>query len=101
VIAIDPEIEVWLWIDSYHVAGVLEFDGFTALRSWLEERSLWTQGATKPDDPKRAFELALEETRKPRSSALYGLIAGRVSVRSCRDPSFERLRKTMWRWFPG
>jgi hypothetical protein len=37
----------------------------------------------------------------PRSSAVYGNLAGRVSVERCTDVSFTRLRARLHAWFPS
>ena len=71
-IAIDPELEVWVWSDSPHVDRCLGWEGEQpSLRAWLEEQGMWPPGEPKPQDPKLAVELALRRARKPRSSALY------------------------------
>lgn len=99
-IVIEPELEVWVWSDSPHVAEVLGWSGRSPdLRRWLEQNGLWDPGASKPRNPKQAMERALWEAGKPRSSALYRALARTVSVERCRDRAFLRLRDTLQTWF--
>jgi len=99
-IVIDPELEVWVWSDSPHVEEVLGWsEREPSLRSWLAQRGFWTESSPKPKDPKAAVEAALCEVRKPRSSAIYRVLASNVSLRRCRDSSFQHLRQTLQEWF--
>lgn len=101
VVVLDPELEAWLWSDSPHVDAVLGWAGLTpSLRSWLVERNLLAAGAVKPRRPKEAAERALRQVRKPRSSALYGELARKVSFQRCEDPSFRRMLEILRGWFP-
>jgi hypothetical protein len=99
-IVIDPELEVWVFSDSPHVATALGFDDFEQLRSALESRGEWPSEAEKPADPKKAVESALRRKRTPRSSAVYRDLAGRVSLRRCQDRSFRRFVGRLQTWFP-
>ena len=100
-IAIDPELEVWVWSDSPHVDRCLGWEGEQpSLRAWLEEQGMWPPGEPKPQDPKLAVELALRRARKPRSSALYRQLADTVGLDRCSDPAFARLRALLRTWFP-
>jgi hypothetical protein len=103
VIVIEPELEVWLWQDSPHIARAFkEFDySPDDSRKWLEARGFWEATALKPAQPKEAFELLCRASRTPRSSAVYQEIARQVSVRKCIDPAFCLLRETLQRWFPA
>ena len=99
-VAIDPELEVWVWADSPHVADALGWTGRDpALRDWLAERGVWPRQDVEPRDPKRAVDMALDEVCKPRSSELYGRLATHVSLARCTDPSFGRLRSQLQTWF--
>lgn len=101
VVVIDPELEVWVWSDSPHVDDCLGWrERNPNLRSWLAQRDLWPAGSAKPRDPKLAVEQALAAVKLPRSSAVYGNLAGRVSVERCTDASFTRLRARLHAWFP-
>lgn len=100
-IVVDPEIENWVWTDSPHVAACLKWDSAAAdLRQWLTERGFWPEGAGKPIRPKEAVQAVLRVTGEPRSSALYGEIAQRVSLSRCTDPAFVKFRDLLVRWFP-
>lgn len=101
-IAIDPELENWVWSPSPHVATAL---GWTEergdLQAWLVAEG-WLTGpeATKPERPKEAAEAVLRLVKKPRSSAIYQAIAEKVSVQLCTDPAFVKLRESLRAWFP-
>jgi hypothetical protein len=100
VIVLAPELEVWLWQDSPHLATAFRFTQHTSLRQWLVSQGLWDTDAAKPADPKQAVERTLRTSRMPRSSAIYRQITNRISVQGCTDPAFHRLRATLQRWFP-
>ena len=60
VVVIDPELEVWLWARSPHVADELGWkNGWDSLRTWLRDNEIWDDGAPKPGNPKEAVEKAL------------------------------------------
>lgn len=99
VIVIDPELEVWIWQDSPHVAAAFLFKQNIPLRKWLEARGLWDASEPKPSDPKKAVEETLKISKTPRSSAIYRKITSRVSVKGCTDQAFQRLCSTMQQWF--
>jgi len=100
-IVLDPELEVWVWAGSPHVERVLGWHGRSpTLRTWLEEVGMMSDQRGKPIHPKRAVEEALRIVGKPRSSALYGDLARSVTLESCTDPSFLKLRATLGEWFP-
>lgn len=100
VVAIDPELEIWVWSDSPHVASCLGWEGgIRELRSWMASEGLWAPEHPKPADPKRAVERVLRQVRKPRSSAIYERLALSVGLDRCRDPSFARLRGILTGWF--
>jgi hypothetical protein len=100
VVVIDPELEAWIWQDSQHVTSAFRFTQHPSLRQWLGEQGLWDAGTAKPADPKTAVESTLRMSRLPRSSAIYRQITSRISVQSCTDPAFHRLRDALRRWFP-
>jgi hypothetical protein len=100
VLVLDPELEAWVWGPSREVPRSLGWSGQQQeLRRWLEAKALWAPDAAKPDDPKRAVEEVLRETRTPRSSAIYGGLASRAGLRRCSDPAFGRFCETMRTWF--
>lgn len=99
-ICLDPELECWVWGDSPEVAAALGWvNRDRDLRFWLREKGLWMSGRPKPLEPKKALEAVLFEVRKPRSSAIYGGLAERVSLQRCSDPAFQRLRQVLLTWF--
>jgi hypothetical protein len=101
-VVIDPEVEVWVWSDSPHVADVLGWQGQVPdLRTWLRERGCWPSGQAKPSDPKRALERALRAVKLSPSPALFRRLAERVSFQRCTDPSFRALVSILQGWFPG
>lgn len=101
-VAIDPELEAWVWSDSSEIDDVLGWRGASpTLREWLAERGLWHAGDPKPPRPKEACHEALRHAGKARSSALFEALALRVSVTRCVDPAFRKLRETLVGWFPA
>jgi hypothetical protein len=101
-IVLDPELEVWLWNNSPHVALALGWrDTKIDLRQWLVDNDFPTETSTgKPRRPKEAVETVLRHVRKPRSSAIYREIAEKVSLTKCGDVSFLRFRQILQSWFP-
>jgi hypothetical protein len=99
-IAIDPELDIWVWSDSPHVDQELGWAGRTPdLRTWLESKAHIKKGQVKPPRPKEALEDALREARKPRTSSIYQALAQSVSLSRCSDRAFNRLRLTLQGWF--
>jgi hypothetical protein len=99
-IAVDPELEAWVWSDSSEVDHVLGWHGrIPSLRSWLVEEGLLKTGHIKPLRPKEAVEAALEFVRMRRTSAIYRQLATRVSFRRCIDPAFKKLCSLLCTWF--
>jgi len=99
-VVIVPELEIWVWSNSPHVEQALGWSGQeTTLRAWLEQKGLWATEDPKPKDPKTAVERALQQVRKPRSSAIYRALARNVTVARCEDSAFQRLRETLQTWF--
>ena len=99
--AIDPEVEVWVWTDSPHVASVLGWqDQPLPLREWLNREGWLLSGAHKPENPKKAMIEALRRTQRPRSSALFLELAARVNTNRCIDPAFLKLKEVLRAWFP-
>lgn len=100
VIVLDPELEIWIWSDSPHVADVLGWtQGVESLRNWLIAQSYLRPGDAKPQHPKEAMEGALREVRRSRSSAVYAELAKKVSFARCNDLAFEKLKATLRNWF--
>lgn len=98
-VVIAPEVEAWVFSTSPHVAGVLGWPSKEALRAFLLQRGLWTEGHAKPKDPKAAMLQALRQQQVKPSAALFGELAQRVSLERCVDRSFLRLRDSIKEWF--
>jgi hypothetical protein len=98
VIVLDPELEIWVWSDSPEVALCIGWNN-SELRGWLLSEGHILPNAHKPRNPKRAFEDALRVKQKPRSSAIYGKLAERVSLERCTDKAFQTLKNTLQCWF--
>lgn len=99
-VVIDPELEVWIFSDSPHVAAVLGWpQPMGEMRSALENEDLWRDGDAKPKDPKATVDWLLHRTRRPRSSSLFRELAGKVSLQRCEDRSFLRLASLLRGWF--
>ncbi len=100
VIAIDPELENWLWQDKPQVAEILRYRDAPPLRQYLADQDWWPLDQSKPPRPKEATEWILRQTRQPRSSAIYEQLAEKISVIGCTDQAFAEMRATLLAWFP-
>lgn len=101
-LVLDPELEIWVWSKSPHVDAVLGWSRRRpGLRTWLEQEGFLASCNVKPERPKEAMERALRLAGKARSSDLYRGIAEKVSLSSCVDPTFLKLKETLRRWFPA
>jgi hypothetical protein len=99
-VVLAPELEAWVWSNSPHVDDCLGWAGRQpALRDWLAANHFWPTNDPKPPRPKEAMEAALREARKPRSSAIYLELAGRVSLHGHAEPAFLRFTRALQRWF--
>ena len=100
-IALDPELETWVWTQSPHVAEVLGWrDTQITLRAWLVKQDYLKEETGKPSRPKEAMEAVLEKVKKSRSSALYRQLAEKVGLRGHQEPAFVKLQTTLKKWFP-
>ena len=100
VIAIDPELEIWVWSQSPHVPRLFGTD-WEIIKDLGHQTGYWQEGETKPSRPKDLLDKVLHRTRKPRSSALYRRLACKVSLRTCQDSSFCRFCEILQGWFPA
>lgn len=100
VIALDPELEVWIWVNSPHVPNELGMT-WQQIKELAEEKGYWSPDAAKPTHPKEPLEEVLYRTRRRRSSALFMRLAGSVGLADCQDTAFVRLRETLRAWFPA
>lgn len=100
VIAIDPELEAWVWATSPVVPDVLRTT-WVDIRELARRHGYWSDEGAKPHHPKDLLEAILKQQRRPRSSAIFQELARRVGLRQCQDPAFSLLRETLVRWFPS
>lgn len=101
-IAIEPELEAWMWSDSPEVDRILGWQAREpALRPWLALEGFAFQNNGKPVRPKEAIEQALYFVKKRPSAALFGEMASKVSLSRCTERSFVKLRDTLRTWFPA
>ncbi len=97
VIVLNPELEIWIWSDSPHVAETLGLSSEELTRLLAEFRPI---GQKKPSRPKEAMEQALRRSETPRSSSIYSKIARGVSLSRCTDSAFLHLKANLQEWFP-
>ncbi len=101
VIVLNPELEIWVWSDSPHVASILGWKGTNpSMQEWLIDQQYLHEGAVKPNAPKEAMEAVLRWTRLPRSASRFRQLAEKVSLDRCNDAAFLKLKTTLQEWFP-
>jgi hypothetical protein len=98
VIVLEPELEIWVWVNSPHLKSVLGLS-YEEVKVKGIQKGYWREEASKPHSPKELLEGILREQKKPRSSAIFQQIARDVSLKSCTDASFVLFRETLQRWF--
>ena len=98
-IVFDPELEIWAWVKSPHLAIQLGWENIETLFSFLRKRNYLFQDIEKPSRPKEAFEEALREKKIQRSSAIYKNIASKITFLSCQDRAFRKFSKILEEWF--
>ncbi len=59
VITFDPELEIWAWVQSPHLATCLGWDNLSSLHDYVQTQGYWQTDQPKPQRPKEAFEAAL------------------------------------------
>ena len=99
-IVIAPELDVWIWGSDSALVNVFGWPKGESIRAWLVGRGYVFDGGEKPVRPKEALEELMVRLNRPRSSALYEMVTGKISLRHCVDPAFKRLRSTLQSWFP-
>ncbi len=100
VVVIDPELEVWMWQESPHVARAVGHRGNRSLRQQLAEEGEWPDDLEKPRAPKETLQRLIRENRVGVATGVYCDIAKQVSVRGCTDASFRHFLTTLRSWFP-
>ena len=100
-IAIEPEVENWIWVDSPHLPKILNWNGtFAEMKERLCQQGFWQNDLPKPNRPKEAMDWVLRQGQKPHSSAIFEAIAQAVSLKRCEDSAFLKLKLTLQTWFP-
>jgi hypothetical protein len=98
---LDPELEIWMWIDSSELDRVIGWEAHRPpVREWLRSQGFAIGPEGKPARPKEALHKALRNTRKQPSASLFAAVASRANLSRCTDPAFLRLKATLQRWFP-
>ena len=100
-IVIDPELETWIWGSDNALQAALDWPLLQSIRAWLTQQSYAVGSNGKPDQPKAAFGALVPVQELPRSSAPYESITLKISLESCQDEVFQRLKHTSRRWFPA
>jgi hypothetical protein len=100
-IVIDPELETWVWGSDNALQTALGWPLPQSIRTWLTEHGHSVGANGKPDEPKAAFEALVPVHKMPRSSVIYESITSKISLSTCQDEAFQRLKQTLRRWFPA
>ncbi len=101
-IVFDPELEIWVWSRSPHVARMLGWkDAPELLWRRLDASGDWPMQAAKPSRPKELMERVLRETGKQRSSSHFRQLAEKIGLSRCADPAFLKLKAILRGWFPS
>jgi hypothetical protein len=100
VIVLDPELEIWVWSDSPHVALTLGWPSQDRLRAHLLAKNWLNDNEIKPKKPKEAMKDVLRTAQKSLSASYFSELAQQVSVNRCQDPSFKKFVDTLRNWFP-
>jgi len=100
-VAIEPELENWIWVDSAKLDNILGWEGRQpVLREWLRVTGYLPARQVKPTEPKRCLDEALRLVGQKRDSALFRTIAATVNLARCTDPAFVKFLTVLRRWFP-
>ena len=98
-IAIDPELENWVWVNETWVKRSVAWEQEMGVYDWLHKNNWKTIEKSKPDNPKEAFEAVLKHCRTPRSSSIYHEISTNASYQQCKDPAFQKMLNQLKVWF--
>lgn len=98
-VVIAPELDVWVWGADNALREVFHWPLPGSIRDWLQANGFAFDAAGKPHRPKDALEAMVRIHRQARSSALYGKVAAKISLKRCQDAAFVRLRTQLQRWF--
>lgn len=97
VVAIEPELEIWLWSDTKALRRAFECELATGDRSTLDA-AIKELSWRRMDDPKMRLAHLRGRLRIPASSAQFRRFAASADLARCTDPAFCRLRDTLRRW---
>ncbi len=103
VVVIDKELEAWLWAPNLNVAKAFGHNDFEQMRAALAAKQLWDDGAPKPNDLKRARDLAAKLGGKRTGSPIFRGVFGGISKRACdlcQEEGFTSMRAAIRTWFP-
>ena len=100
-IVIEPELDSWMWGSDKILGQILGWSDQQGIRDWLRDREYQFDENEKPARPKEALEELVRKLNRPRSSAIYEQITGKISLSRCIDPAFRRLKDVLRSWFPG
>jgi hypothetical protein len=95
-IVLDPELEIWVWSNSPHVASALGLQP-DELRDVLADFPPDEQG--KPYPPKNAMLAALKQSKRPHSARIFQELAEKVSLKT-QERAFSKMQNALQMWFP-
>ncbi len=95
-IALDPELEIWVWSPSPHVHEALNVSPEQIAEVYAK---FDFSTDSKPGKPKEAMQYALRLGKKPFSASIFGALAAQVSLKA-NERAFSRLRAALQTWFP-
>jgi len=99
-IAINPELEQWVWVNEIHIKNAISWENDVSIYKFLEDNNLKEKNSTKPKRPKETFEKILKDSKVPRSSSIYEKIAKNASYKNCTDKAFLKLLNFIRTSFP-
>lgn len=100
VVAIEPELESWVWDDSLRIARLLKWDR-RRLKDWLVQRGFLSSPThVKPAPPKDAYIQVMCEARVQKSSSIFQDLARYANIAGCTDAAFLKFLGTLQAWFP-
>ncbi len=101
VIAIEPELENWLWQDNPCVKLQCCATG-TSRRcvTVLEQQGCGLEGQGKPPRPKEAAGRGTAANAPAALLRNLGEVRRRISIKGCSDAAFLELHATLQAWFP-
>jgi hypothetical protein len=101
VVAIEPELESWVWDDSFRITAVLKWDR-RRLKEWLVQKEFLPSGAAvKPARPKEAYREVMRAAKLQMSSSVFQDLANTANIAGCADPAFLKFLGTLQAWFPA